>query len=425
MKKKYLHIIILSFLTLNVVWADQQKNVTTPAGNSVEAWILDEMSDSERASFDKSISLNYPKAYTIKNGVYSSTKTYNCHGYAWHMTEGGDARWIGNGSTAHEDIYMSEDDGSYVEVLAGANPRKVSYASDDHSAVTTDQSNWFISKWGQGPLMRHAYNDCPYSSASLRYFIRRSLFQLNGEVSICNGSTTVYSINYQPKNPIVWSVTSGLEIVSGQGTAHVSIRSTTPNKIQGAVSVKFGKFSMIKIVSLNGVDVTSITGSDRVKLNTTQTYNANASYSFNDMDWRWELATSVYPAPSYTTTSSSLTVTFAKEGSYTLRCWVETPCRVSTGTGYLYVMVGPYYSVQLDPQTGLLKIMRNENHPVESKAKTLCSYELIGTNGLVASNGMFDSENGLLTYIDNLSKGVYILKITDINRQSETHKLLY
>lgn len=142
----------------------------------------------------------HPNAIMIKNGKYSATRTYNCHSYAWHMSEGGHARWIGVGSTAHEDIYMT--DGSYIEVLEGTIPRKVSYAQDDHSAITTDQQGWFISKWGSYSLMRHAANDCPYNSNGLKYFIRSSLFTLSGNSVICNGNTAVYSLNYKPAGTI-------------------------------------------------------------------------------------------------------------------------------------------------------------------------------------------------------------------------------
>jgi hypothetical protein len=62
------------------------------------------------------------------------------------------------------------NDGSFIGSYAvGAANRKVSYASDDHSAITIDAIN-FRSKWGQLPRMRHAYNYCPYNSSSLYYY---------------------------------------------------------------------------------------------------------------------------------------------------------------------------------------------------------------------------------------------------------------
>lgn len=47
---------------------------------------------------------------------------------------------------------------------------KVSFASDDHSAITTSQNGYLKSKWGQSPLFIHSINDCPYNSTTLRYY---------------------------------------------------------------------------------------------------------------------------------------------------------------------------------------------------------------------------------------------------------------
>ena len=428
--KKYISIFILSLISFNIAQADKKADVKTPNGSPVIAWIYDETSDAQRESMDNYCRQKHPNAIMIKNGKYSATRTYNCHSYAWHMSEGGDARWIGVGSTAHEDIYMT--DGSYIEVLEGTTPRKVSYAQDDHSAITTDQQGWFISKWGSYSLMRHAANDCPYNSNGLKYFIRSSLFTLSGNSVICNGNTAVYSLNYKPAGTITWNVSSGLRIVSGQGTASITVEPTTSAGTQGTVSVSFGtsaRKTMSKLIALNSVNVTSITGATKVGLNSQQTYTANPSYWYQNMDWRWEVATSVYPKPSYTSINSQLTITFTNAGAYTLRCWVQTPCG-NGGTGYLYVTVGQYYSAQLDPQTGLLTITTNDDFIADSRlsnnASASCTYELINAaKGVNILKGNFKHENGVSTYVNNLSKGVYVLRITGENGVIETFKFNY
>lgn len=62
------------------------------------------------------------------------------------MTEGGSpAVWIGLYTTTAEDKFWT--DGSYVEVSDQNCATKVSYASDNHSAITTSTSDMFISKW--------------------------------------------------------------------------------------------------------------------------------------------------------------------------------------------------------------------------------------------------------------------------------------
>jgi hypothetical protein len=43
--------------------------------------------------------------------------------------------------------------------------------SGTHSAIYIEE-NKFVSKWGQGPVMQHALNDCPYDWSQVRYYHR-------------------------------------------------------------------------------------------------------------------------------------------------------------------------------------------------------------------------------------------------------------
>ncbi len=144
--KTLLFIIIINVLIMNILLS-QQSNVKTPISeeNNVTAYIQDELfSESQRATLDNSYSNAYPNATLLTTyGNYSSTYRFNCHGYAWYMTESGhdlaDPRWIGMYVPTDEDIYMT--DGSYVEVESEVFPGKVSYQgeSNDHSAITTER----------------------------------------------------------------------------------------------------------------------------------------------------------------------------------------------------------------------------------------------------------------------------------------------
>lgn len=61
------------------------------------------------------------------------------------------------------------DDGSYIRTTVSQGT-KVSYTNDNHSAVTTETANVFISKWGDGPLVRHLKDRCLYESTGLNYY---------------------------------------------------------------------------------------------------------------------------------------------------------------------------------------------------------------------------------------------------------------
>ena len=122
--------------------------VYTPNGTLVNDtyYRSEELSASQKAGHDQYCTTTYSQATLIS----SSTTTYNCHAYAWYMTEGGSAVWMG-WTINPTNVYWL--DGSYISTTGAAT--KVSYLSDNHSAVTTSTPNIFISKWGEYALMRH------------------------------------------------------------------------------------------------------------------------------------------------------------------------------------------------------------------------------------------------------------------------------
>jgi hypothetical protein len=158
--------------TLSAPCSDTKMNdIYTPMGSHVTAWSTCEYSTATRVRLDSSWSSRYPDAERI--AVYdglSSTHKFNGHGYAWLRTEQNIDSWIGRNATADEDIYTA--DGSYTEISQETYPGKVSWADNDHSAVTTSEPGWFISKWGRGPLFRHRWNDSPYGTDNLKYYAK-------------------------------------------------------------------------------------------------------------------------------------------------------------------------------------------------------------------------------------------------------------
>ena len=135
------------------------------------------MSNSDKAYWDSYYASAYPSAIQLKttfNPVYSSSRLYNCHGFAWYMSESEygitDPRWIGYSQTTDEDIYMT--DGSYIQVSSATFPGKVSWGSGDHSAITTSTPGVFISKWNMYPLMQHRWDDTPYGTRNLKYYVK-------------------------------------------------------------------------------------------------------------------------------------------------------------------------------------------------------------------------------------------------------------
>lgn len=138
-------------ITLN----DYASTVYTPKGTAVPAWTMTyELTDVPGCN--SYFAATYPNATQLRG----CSRRYNCHSYAWHDQSSSNTVWI---DTPGDDKYWQ--DGSYVPAsITGG--QKVSYASDDHSAIAISGSV-YESKWGQAPLMRHAPCYTPYNCSTL------------------------------------------------------------------------------------------------------------------------------------------------------------------------------------------------------------------------------------------------------------------
>lgn len=183
-------------------------------GSTVTAWIVPEMTNTDRAHYDGVYAAAGRTQYSYFSDGYSSSRRFNCHGYAWSIAEAGAARWIGYYVSSDEDIYMT--DGSYVRVCSETYPAKVSWGDNDHSAVTTSTPGRWISKWGAMPLMNHHKDDNPYGTTDYRYYVST---KITGNASICSDASGVaYSVQAISGASYTWTSSSNLTI-SGSGNA--------------------------------------------------------------------------------------------------------------------------------------------------------------------------------------------------------------
>ena len=158
-------LLYLICVTSSILATDTPTTIKTPKDSTVpDTYLCDEMLQSEIDYLNNLATSTYPNAILLE----PASRTYNCHAYAWHVSEGGNKVWIGSSTQTAEDIYWQ--DGSYGEVTTEAEAAKVSYVKGNHSAVTTSQPGWFISKWGPWPRMKHAWNDCPYVYSQIKYY---------------------------------------------------------------------------------------------------------------------------------------------------------------------------------------------------------------------------------------------------------------
>jgi hypothetical protein len=144
------------------------------------------MSYQDKLDWSTWVALYYPQATEIN--APSATTTYNCHSYAWNKSEGGPTCAVAYYADAtNESIYWT--DYSYIETTEPYTS-KISYTSDDHSAIQTSTQGAYISKWGDLPLMRHARD---YGIYNMR--------TPSGEVATTSG------FNVWVGKPLLYSVT--------------------------------------------------------------------------------------------------------------------------------------------------------------------------------------------------------------------------
>lgn len=179
--KRMLGLLLLICLMASVpsiVLARQQGFVYTPNGTPVEVWVwADDNDPPELTSWEIQawrdwVATYYPHAWRETD----ATRKYNCHSYAWHDQSTSNDKWM---YTPEQTKYWQ--DGSYVKIaethgyvgIPSSVPdgAKVSYDSDDHSAIKASQY-YFRSKWGEGPRMKHGPNHCPYDGYDLSYYKR-------------------------------------------------------------------------------------------------------------------------------------------------------------------------------------------------------------------------------------------------------------
>jgi len=226
MKKTIIQILVTLFFLHSIQIAaqslDDSIQISTPKGSTFMAYEPVELWDDEDKDYwSDYFALNYPNADEV--GDSTSTWTYNCHGYAWHMTEGGSTVWIGWHTTSEEDVYWTDQ--SYIETTE-ANASKISYYNGDHSAVQTSTQGEYISKWGDKVLMEHArdYGPSGYNMSNRKYY-RLNLDITGSEALLCSGSQRTFNSNRSiTGSTYSWVKDNNLTYVSGNNTASYRVQ---------------------------------------------------------------------------------------------------------------------------------------------------------------------------------------------------------
>lgn len=211
-------IVLFALLSCNETFGQ----IFTPQGSKVNVINFGEqLTAAQKEAYKQECIQKYPRAIYLGE----ATSTYNCHAYAWSVSEGGEKYWM---DSPNNDIYMN--DGSYT-LTSQSDPkaRKVSYSNGDHSAIIPAHGGTdLISKWGIGCLMKHAYNDCPYNSTGLKYY--KLSMEISGDEvialpSTASSATRTYTLSNVPNGATVkWKVVGRGTIISGQGSNSIQVQ---------------------------------------------------------------------------------------------------------------------------------------------------------------------------------------------------------
>ena len=147
-----------------------------PRGPSVDDGKMEARDNSWRHYLDSgAIMLETYRDPGNGNNFYSSTKRFNCYGFAWYMADKNNVR-INQGLTDFrnmdcsifiggvEDSHQLIEDPSYVKIqpAAGVWIHPAIFHNGSHAMITTKEPGWVISKWGEdGPLMKHPTDVAP------------------------------------------------------------------------------------------------------------------------------------------------------------------------------------------------------------------------------------------------------------------------
>ena len=236
--------------------------ISTPNGNPVpNSWLVPEggQTDLDRLNRD------FLNLYSGYDSITAwSSHTYNCRGYAWHMTYDNnmnDPVVIENRNQG-ESIYWS--DGSYVEVPFAFATRVV-YSQPEHTAyVVSNADSICESKWGHQPRFTHKLTWLPDGVTEWICYSRPIEIIFDEKDYTVKSQEQVQDVSKD--TDFLWSVGPFIEIVSGQDSSHCSIRKSYFPGCQDTswISVRLVRYgdtlNVIKGVSIVYGERPSITG---------------------------------------------------------------------------------------------------------------------------------------------------------------------
>jgi hypothetical protein len=338
--------IIYLFLTINFLLISSYKGKAqcfdfyrqTPKGTNVKA-----CTGGGYSSFQVQQADAYSRTYAIEV-LEAGTDSFNCHTYAWHVSESGDKVWMNNiGNETHNiDTYWNDQSYYQVNFIPGNANVKVFYGSttsaSDHSAITTSDFNIFISKMGCGCLVKHYKNSSPYDNSNLTYYKYNNLY-ISGTSEVCTSNSTFTLSNVPAEFTVDWECSNNMEIVTeNSSTCTVRANGNGVGLVQAEISS--GGYDPITISKDVWVGLkASFQGPSSVSYNGMGTWTADASCGFEPYVYKWWLREDNTGVASRLVSNSNPLVLYSFPRSFAILNDVETRQPTTNTTYYLQLEV--------------------------------------------------------------------------------------
>lgn len=222
--KKYLLLFVMGKVLIYINTYSQYSSVTiyTPKGDEISAEALTDTAYDYSQTQKDSIKDYWLRRYNYRiTFIAEATREYNCHGYAWSVSEGGDTVVI---KTPNDDIYWTEE--SYREISPETNAKVAFLETADHSAIRTSQTNILISKWGYVCRFRHHVNDCPYTPKTGLKYYKLDPHMTGSTSALCYNVQRTFDtdITHMPPGTLTWTKGPYITYYSGAGTPHYTVK---------------------------------------------------------------------------------------------------------------------------------------------------------------------------------------------------------
>lgn len=248
-------------LCIYILSFSQTATVYTCNGSTVAAFINTEYSQPQIESLNNETISQF--GYLGITIIGNSSNLFNCHSYAWHISEGNPNKvWINNASqqigscydqTHNIDKYWT--DGCFIQVCDETDADKLHYYCGDHSAIkSSTHPGYFESKWGGLALVRHTKIGVPYAEPvnSVNYYAST---KISGSTSnLCTGNRT-FNVKNISNATYSWTCSNNLTPTSGttshQFTVQQNGNSTGSAWVQVQISTACSPIPATQIINFN------------------------------------------------------------------------------------------------------------------------------------------------------------------------------